>query len=542
VEAPAGTRLRAVFHQDFRLPGQELPFLRPVGSWQQQDAGGMRITIPAGEDQPRQGGFDTAFPLQGDFEVTTSFEVLRADQPTTGYGVGVGLYAPIDPTTHDAVSLSRRVKVNGQAEFISNRMRTVAGQLKHQVASLPATAATGQLRLQRVGPRMRFFVADGAEAPFVLLAEVELGTEDLPFVRVEADTGKSDSGLELRLLTLSVRAEQLPGGPTEESASPHNGGGRRWLAAVVLLSLVFLLLAIVGPMVRFGRRTRTILALLSTVPLGLGATLWFAWAGDGPAEQPAPAQEYHQPFHGKPADMHSYVLLGPEAKDRVRFEPDGLRITLPRGFPGRRQGTGLVFTTPVRGNFEINLDYEVLQGPDPADGGDPGTARLSLGVLLDTPESNDGSVSWGLDARRNPRFSSYLKLHQETSEKDQPVMHYFPAREKTGRLRLVRTGSVLSCYAAEGPQGEFTRLDELTFRALDIKKVYVTTSTTGANAELDVRVRDLRIRADALGAPVTAPPVRSKKWVLLAASAGLLTLVLLGVCWRLGRRVANRSL
>ncbi len=538
--APGGAepepQLRTAFHWDFRLPDQNLQFLSPAEEWPQQDDKGMRITIPAGGAPPRRAGFNTQFAVHGDFEVTTAFEILRADQPTTGYGVGVGLYAPIDPNTRDAVSLSRRVKVNGQAEFIANRMKPVDGQMKFQVVAMPATSPVGQLRLQRVGSQMRFLVADGPEAPFVLLAEVEFGRADLPLVRVEGDPGGSDSGLDLRLLTLSVRTEGVPDGPTEESVGPHRGWGRIWLAAAIFLCLVFLFLAIVGLLVRTSRRTRPSLVLLLGALGGLGTAFWFSWAGDGPAAPQGPVQEYHQPFQGKPADWNSYELRGPNAEDRLHFEPEGLRITLPPGFPGRRPGTGLALPTSVRGDFEIQLHYELLNEPAPADSGDSGITRVSLGVVLDTPEWNDGSVSRAVAPKGGTLFFTYLSLQKEGGDKTEPTMHYFPAREKTGRLRLVRTGSVLSCFAAEGPEGEFTCLKEYPFSPVDLKQVYITTSTAGPRAALDVRVHDLRIRSGPPGNLATAAPTRSMKWVLLAVIAVLLTLALLGVCWRLARR------
>ncbi len=35
--------------------------------------------------------------LKGDFEITASDEILKADQPTEGYGVGVSMFVAIEP-------------------------------------------------------------------------------------------------------------------------------------------------------------------------------------------------------------------------------------------------------------------------------------------------------------------------------------------------------------------------------------------------------------------------------------------------------------
>jgi hypothetical protein len=230
----------AEFRQDFRSIDMDSPVLRPIGLAGQRDDKGVRITLPAGQGVQPHSGYMTGFAVHGDFEATTSFEILHADKPDTGYGVGVSLYAAIDPTAGDAVSLARRLLPDGMQVFVSDRLKPVNGRLTHSVKTRPATAAAGKLRLQRVGPVLRFLVADGAEGEFILVDEVEFGTADVRPVQVGGNAGKSQAGLDARLLDFSVRAEDLPG-LADAALATDGPAGKGWLAAAAIIGLLIAL-------------------------------------------------------------------------------------------------------------------------------------------------------------------------------------------------------------------------------------------------------------------------------------------------------------
>jgi hypothetical protein len=202
----------ARFHQDLRVGDFNNPNLKPIGEPLQYEAPGARITLPAGQGTLATTGLATIFKLHGDFEVTLAYEVLKAAQPKTGYGVGVAIYAAIDTDTGDAVSLSRRVEVSGKAVFKSDRMTPADGGPKHKMGKpLPSAAPAGQLRLSRQGSKLRFLVSEGARPDVMLLNEVDFGTADVRWLQVAGDAGDSDSALDLRLLELTVLADELPG-------------------------------------------------------------------------------------------------------------------------------------------------------------------------------------------------------------------------------------------------------------------------------------------------------------------------------------------
>jgi hypothetical protein len=245
-----------VFHQDFRAADFDPDVLKPFGPGVERDASGLRLTLEAGQDQSPNTGLDTTFPVRGDFEISASYDVRSADRPEKGYGVGVGLYAPIDPATQDAVSLARRLFPDGTAQFVANRMTPADGGRVHfQVKKMPSHSPAGKLRLERVGSVLRFLVADGPDAPFVVLDRVDLGIADLQYVRVEAGRGGSEAGLEARVLDFSVLGGGLTGLPDAAPAGPGPPRqGQPVLAAVAAGLLIGLALLGGWLLTRRGRR------------------------------------------------------------------------------------------------------------------------------------------------------------------------------------------------------------------------------------------------------------------------------------------------
>jgi DNA-directed RNA polymerase subunit RPC12/RpoP len=175
-----------------------------------------------------------------------------------------------------------------------------------------------------------------------------------------------------------------------------------------------------------------------------------------------------------------------------------------------------------------------------------------LGVDLDTPGYNRATLTRGV--RQVKQLMTWFQLTAggaDTPHTDE--LRTFPSTgAATGRLRLVRTGSVLAHSAAEGTANEFLFLRQHPFGADDVKAVRVGGYTGGPNAALEVRVTDLRVRADSMpgmpevpgvpeppGVPGAQPPTPKpggKGWLGAALVLGLvLALGALGL-WLLARR------
>ena len=219
-EAKPAPEWKAKFHVDFRGGDPKNSNVRPVreGNFR-WETGGARITMPAGAGKLKTAGVAANFQIKGDFEITASYEILKADQPTEGYGVGVSLFVAIEPEALDAVSLARRVGVKGSVNFLSDRMTPTDAKVVHVIKTRASKAAAGKLRIQRTGSAARFFIADGDNADFVPIyqdakaktIEAAFDTGDIRYFQIGGDAGDSEAALDLRLLDLVVFADELPG-------------------------------------------------------------------------------------------------------------------------------------------------------------------------------------------------------------------------------------------------------------------------------------------------------------------------------------------
>jgi Protein of unknown function (DUF1583) len=138
-------------------------------------------------------------------------------------------------------------------------------------------------------------------------------------------------------------------------------------------------------------------------------------------------------------------------------------------------------------------------------------------------------------------FVAWTSLWNEQAGKPLEKARNQATQVKTGRLRLVRSGADLYFSMAEGMDGEFKFHMKHPFGTEDLKKIVLSASTGTDQAEMDVRVTDVRIRAAALpNAPASAapsqaavensaeePPARS--WLMAALMIGAVVVVVLVV-------------
>jgi hypothetical protein len=233
-----GPPLNAKFHEDFRRGDPKNAAIRPIRDgnfvW---ESGGARVLIPAGQGKIPTTGVAANFKIKGDFEITASYEILKAEIPTEGYGVGAILYVAIDPDAMHAVSLSRRHMPKGNQIFMADRMIPKDGKPDHHIRERPAKSEKGKLRIKRTGAMVSFYFAEGDGADFLPIyqdakakkTDVEFGAGEIRYFQIGGDAGDSEAALDLRLLDLTVHAEALPGyeaAPTKgEAPSPARPPG-----------------------------------------------------------------------------------------------------------------------------------------------------------------------------------------------------------------------------------------------------------------------------------------------------------------------------
>jgi hypothetical protein len=293
---------------------------------------------------------------------------------------------------------------------------------------------------------------------------------------------------------------------------------------------------------RGGGRVAPCLALAALVLLAAGgAATLLAFAGARADDDPGrkPFQEYSQSFRGTLADQERYEFYGPS--ECVHFEPDGLRLTLPAG-PVTGYSAGLALPVTVKGDFEITVQFDILHEPERATAGKQQT-RFTVDAVLDRPGNNVATLSRKVATREGTQFLAWMRLWHEELGKNQDRAKGFPTQAKSGRLRLVRTGSDLSYQVAEGAEPLFTALQQYPFGAENLKCVRLVGALGDPPASLDVRVTDLHIAAESLPDLAAAPPVppaRPRHWLAAVGIVGVLLAVLLGVGLYCRRRVVTR--
>jgi serine/threonine protein kinase/DNA-binding beta-propeller fold protein YncE len=287
------------------------------------------------------------------------------------------------------------------------------------------------------------------------------------------------------------------------------------------------------------RQRFQVLVTAVVAALGLGLALWLAGSGSGTSSN----QDYYHSFKGNADFTKDFELDGLDPDQCLQFEPAGMRITLPAGHPGKRLGTGLVTTFPVKGDCEITIDFEILKEPGPEDAGE-GTG-VYLWADLDTASMNRGIITRGVWPGR--QFYSWFDLSSDAPGKPPfQELEFRPTTARTGRLRLVRTGSVLSCYAAEESSDEFILIRQHSFGTEDLKAVHLGGQTGGPKAALEARVTELRIRAkSAADLPAAQRQAGSKSWLAAGLVLGLAATLAcaLGVWFwaRRGQRTGGES-
>ena len=180
----------------------------------------------------------TTFALSGDFEVTGTYELLSADRPAKGYGVGVSLNVADNDRRTKFAKVGRVLRAQEGSVF-QTEFWTRQPQKDYQVRTQPTESRLGQLRLTRKGSALRYLAADGLGGDFhEIFAQENFGTEDLAHVRfVVADSGTPGNGIDARLVDLRISSGSLI---PNEAADPASSAGERrenrskgWLAAAV---------------------------------------------------------------------------------------------------------------------------------------------------------------------------------------------------------------------------------------------------------------------------------------------------------------------
>jgi len=211
---------------------------------------------------------------------------------------------------------------------------------------------------------------------------------------------------------------------------------------------------------------------------------------------------YRTDFRQKQFDHSALAPFGYNTLYGLRLlkpELGGLRITIPNHQGHTKPSMGFLPLRKIHGDFEIAASYELLSVEHPKTGAGAGAGLYILAEGTLHAASFRRCVSQDGD--------DVFFVHVSTRNKKgkrRPQYKYFPAKTKSGKLCLNRTGSTLQFFAVEGDGDERRKLHEVEFGASTIGLVRVGTTTDGSPTTTDTLWKDFSIQATGLE-PVDIP-------------------------------------
>jgi hypothetical protein len=238
------------FYCDFRkqpLPAQMTEFNSEEGKFYHFEPEGLRITLPSTWIHPWGGvGFRTFVSIPGDFDVTAGIEILHADWPKGGYGVGVCLYAA--QTGGAGASVCRLVRARGERLLwdVSGLVPGPKIAREAEEGTEPCMDKVGRLRLQRTGSTMRYLWSQELTGDnFAEFHQCEFSTATIDRIRLAVLTGRQPCDVSVRLIDLRLRwSEGVAAAAAEAAAAPAPTTRRGLWWGLALLGLLSLALGL----------------------------------------------------------------------------------------------------------------------------------------------------------------------------------------------------------------------------------------------------------------------------------------------------------
>jgi hypothetical protein len=215
-------------------------------------------------------------------------------------------------------------------------------------------------------------------------------------------------------------------------------------------------------------------------------------------------------FRGARFNPDYFRYDGPTPDKYLKLEAEGLRLRYTGAdVPPTNNPSGVTWRYHVRGNFVVTTRYEILKCDPPTKG--TFSTGAELYVRLDNANADAVMVARGV----NPNGSAVMVFKRLTKDaagkrvtKDYHQLNT-TARSLRGRLRLARTGPILTGSFAEGDDSEFTEVHRSEIGTADIRLIRMAGTAGGdAQAVLDMRILELQLEAEALSldGPFAAPP------------------------------------
>jgi hypothetical protein len=253
-QAPQMPAAFTEFYQNFRdSKPAELPltlFGVKAAQVTHAEQRGLHIRIDANPEQVIRIGLNLPQRFPGDFEITAGYEIVRADVPEQGHGVGISLLAELDSPINEQLEILRLARVHEEQMYGCARIFGQAGNQKYHHHWFPTRSKAGHLRMARRGAELTYSAREGGAETFEELFRGTCGTEDIRRIRFAAFLGHAPNSVDVFLKDLRVAAPGSghpavpdPGEPKAEApASPS----RNRFSLIVFGLLLLLVLTAAG--------------------------------------------------------------------------------------------------------------------------------------------------------------------------------------------------------------------------------------------------------------------------------------------------------
>lgn len=209
-------------------------------------------------------------------------------------------------------------------------------------------------------------------------------------------------------------------------------------------------------------------------------------------------QAFHRDFR-RDAAGPPLLPFGPVKVQFQSRDEGGVLITLPNT-RAETKPVGVRTKFGAQGNFEITATYEVLRLERPDSGWGTG---VFLALANGSPAGDVARIGRVLDPNNKPVFK-WDRVDQKSPGAASREGGQVPGKGSAGRLQLVRNGSKLSFFVADGPDADFVLVHEEEFGKQDIESIHFAATTDDQPAAVAVRLVDFDVKADRLATGDTA--------------------------------------
>ncbi|WP_198000454.1 DUF1583 domain-containing protein [Gimesia alba] len=199
-------------------------------------------------------------------------------------------------------------------------------------------------------------------------------------------------------------------------------------------------------------------------------------------------REIYFSFLGEQFDNELLVPLGRGTVRLLEPQSDGLLFNLPTGYQLNAVGVSPRFQ--IRGDFEIIASYEVPAWKNPESG-----YGMGPGLYLRMHDEKESAVNIGRLLRPKQKHVFNATLSTTEDEKRKHDVKLFEAKADSGKLKLVREGSLLTFSVMDGGDGAFRELREVELGTADVELLRLGAQQSDVKTPVQVLWKDLFLKA-----------------------------------------------